>query len=436
MTHSVQLLLFLPVIIMAAKVAGALANRVGQPSVFGELLAGLILGPTFLNILGWPAFLAAPEHAGGEPIELLQLVRDFAEIGVLLLMFVAGLETDLAEMRRVGKVAFWAAFGGVALPMAGGTAVSVAFGLPLYWEAIFVGTILTATSVSISAQTLLELGALRSPEGSTILGAAVIDDVMGILVLSVVVAFAKTSTGEVDVAQIGWIAIRVCGYFAIAVLLGRLLGPLLRWAATLRVTQGVLAAALAAALLYSWAAEYLGGVAAITGSYLAGVLIARTPFKASIDASVHPVTYSIFVPVFFISIGLQANARELGGHAAFTIVLVIVAILAKILGAGGLARLSGFKTSESARVGIGMVSRGEVGLIVAGYGLAAGVIGGEVFSASVVMVLMTTMVTPPMLRLAFPKRAGTEAVIEETIARVPEAAEQARPDAASWPEQP
>lgn len=434
MTHSLQMLLLLPLIIIGAKAAGALAKRIGQPSVFGELLAGLILGPTFLNVLGWPAFVEIPDSGAHPSGGVLQLVRDFAEIGVLLLMFVAGLETDLAEMRRVGKVAFWSAFGGVGLPMVAGTATAVAFGLPLYWEAIFLGTILTATSVSITAQTLLELGALRSREGSTILGAAVIDDVMGILVLSFIVAFAKASAEGVELTQIGLVIVRVCAFFVVAVVLGRWFGHLLRWGDTLRVSQGVLATALAVALLYAWAAEYLGAVAAITGAYLAGVLIARTPYKKQVDAGIHPLTYSMFVPVFFVSIGLQANARELGGHAAFTALLVVAAVFAKIAGAGGCARIAGFTTPQSLRVGVGMVSRGEVGLIIAGYGLTNGLIGQEVFSASVIMVLLTTMVTPPLLRLVFPRGAGTDAVIDETIARVPDMAERNGSGAPSPPD--
>src|SRR5687767_10477561 len=219
MTHFLQLLLLLILIIAAAKLAGAAANHLGQPAVFGEILAGLLLGPTLADVLGWPIF-----HR-----ELLSFVQNLAEIGVLLLMFVAGLETDLDEMRRVGKVAFWAAFGGVVLPMAGGIAIALLFGLPLYWEAIFIGTILTATSVSISAQTLMELGALRSREGATILGAAVIDDVMGIVLLSLVVAFAKASTSGVDVAQIGGVGLRIVVYFLLAVLAGRGLPAVLGW---------------------------------------------------------------------------------------------------------------------------------------------------------------------------------------------------------------
>ena len=194
---------------------------------------------------------------------------------------------------------------------------------------------------------------------------------------------------------------------------------MLRWASSLAVSQNVLAAALVIALVYAWAAEYLGAVAAITGAYIAGVLVARTEFKKSVDAGIHPLTYSLFVPVFFINIGLQANGRELGARVAFTVALLVVAIVAKAVGCGVCARFCGFTTGESIRVGAGMISRGEVGLIVAGYGLANGLIGREIFSASVVMVLVTTMITPPLLRLLFPHRRGRTVLVEEEVGGAP-----------------
>jgi Kef-type K+ transport system membrane component KefB len=388
--------------------------------VFGEILAGLILGPTFLDVLGWPVFGMPEAGALHQTPDLLAVVRDLADLGVILLMFVAGLETDLAEMRRVGTVAFWAAFGGVILPMAGGIATASLFGLPLYWEGIFVGTILTATSVSISAQTLMELGALRTREGATILGAAVIDDVMGIIVLSFVVAFARTSGGGADLAGVALVVVRMAAYFAVAIAAGRFLGPVLRWASRLPVTEALLAAAVVIALIYAWAAEYFGGVAAITGAYVAGVLLAQTPFKRQLDAGIQPLTYTIFVRIFFIGIGLQANGRTLAESLAFTVVLLLVAIVTKAIGCGVFSRLSGFSTMESVRVGAGMISRGEVGLIVAGYGLANGLIGQPVFSAAVIMVLVTTMITPPLLRFTFPRRpfAG-DVTIQETVGHPP-----------------
>jgi len=359
-----------------------------------------------------------PHLAGVAPAPLMAVVQDLADVGVILLMFVAGLETDVDEMRRTGHVAFWSAAGGVVLPMAGGIATAAAFGMPIFWEAIFVGTILTATSVSISAQTLMELGVLRSKEGSTILGAAVIDDVMGLVVLSIVVAFAQAS--EPGVVQILAIVLRMAAFFVAALLVGRHFERIAAWGDRLGVSQGLLATVTVIAFVYAWAAEYVGGVAAITGSYVAGVLLTQTSFKKRIDAGVHPLTYSVLVPIFFISIGLRANGRDLGAHAAFTIALVLVAIGAKAIGCGALAKICGFSPRESLRVGVGMISRGEVGLIVAGYGLGHGLIGQDVFSASVIMVLVTTMITPPLLRLVFPAVERHHVAVEEAIARTPD----------------
>ena len=421
MSHLLQILLLLALVVAAAKLAGAAAARIGQPAVFGELLAGLLLGPTLLNVLSWPLFAgASPDAAAAPPVPLLGLLNDLADVGVILLMLVAGLETDLDQMRKVGTAAFWAATGGVVLPMLGGIAVAAAFGMPVFWTGIFVGTILTATSVSISAQVLMELGVLRSREGSTILGAAVIDDVMGIVVLSVVVAFAQAS-GGVSPLQILLIVGRMVLFFAAAIFAGRFFDRMLAWGDRLDVSQGLLATVTFLAFLYAWAAEYVGQVAAITGSYLVGVLLTRTRFKTRIDEGVHPLTYSVLVPVFFITIGLRANGRELGPHAMFTLVLVLVAIVGKILGSGVMARACGFSNLESTRVGLGMVSRGEVGLIVAGYGLTHRVIGEDVFSAAVLMVLATTMITPPLLRLAYPKvRRRAHVAVEEAFTGVPE----------------
>ena len=173
------------------------------------------------------------------------------------------------------------------------------------------------------------------------------------------------------------------------------------------------------ALVYAFAAEYIGGVAAITGAYIAGVLIAQTEFKSRVDAGIHPLTYSLFVPAFFIGIGLEANGRALGGAVAFTVTLVAVAIVTKVIGSGVAARVCGFEPRQALRVGIGMISRGEVGLIVAGYGMTAGLIGADVFSASVLMVLATTMVTPPLLRLVFPRGRAEAGIVAETIAGPP-----------------
>ncbi len=226
MDHLPQILLLIGGIVVVAKLAGALSVRYGQPAVLGEIAVGLILGPTVLDVLNLGVFSQASPHATGAVDALIDaaqessslvalgetanslyleaLVKDLAEIGVILLMFVAGMETDLEELKKVGKTAFWAAMGGILLPLLGGTLLSYYFGYPLYWEAIFVGTILTATSVSISAQTLIELKVLRSREGTTILGAAVIDDVLGIIILGVVTALSAVgAAGAAESTGIG-----------------------------------------------------------------------------------------------------------------------------------------------------------------------------------------------------------------------------------------
>ncbi len=420
MHHLQQVLLLLASVTIISKMAGALSNRFGQPAVFGEILAGLVLGPSVLNILGWLLF--APHGGGAEVPALAALMHDLSEIGVILLMFVAGLETDLAEMRRVGRVAFWAAFGGVVLPLFGGAGGARLFGYG--WPAaFFIGAVLTATSVSISAQTLMELKSLRSKEGSAILGAAVIDDVMGLIVLSIVVAFAGGAPGAGATGSTGMtivvITLRMLLYFVLAWYLGRaLLGRLTGWFAARPVSEPVLAFVVAVAFMYAWAAEALGGIAAITGSYIAGVLFSQTAFKGAIDRGIHPLTYSFFVPVFFVNIGLQANVRQLGAQIGFTALILAIAVAGKVIGCAVCARLAGFDARESLRVGVGMISRGEVGLIVATYGLTHEVITREVFSVMVLMVLVTTMITPIWLRYVFPRVEEARAAVPESIAHL------------------
>lgn len=461
MSHLLQLLLVLAVIISAAKLAGWLSQRIGQPAVFGEILIGLVLGPSLINFLGWPIFLpheeaghiasAAADAAVQSP--LYNTIRDLAEIGVILLMFMAGLETDLNEMKRVGRIALFAAIGGVIGPLLFGFGAAEMFrnlGLEFtLYESIFIGTILTATSVSISAQTLIELKRLKSKEGTTILGAAVIDDIIGIIILSFVIAFKPAGEGGVKAAEnltghimewithAGAVTAAAAGYvrivilvafmvlfFAAAIWFGRkFFGPILRWAYESPISQGVLSAAVVLGLMYAWSAEFIGSVAAITGSYVAGILVAQTDYHETVEQRLHAVTYSLLVPIFFISIGLQANVRPIfeplgklfNGSMAktetliliFTFVIVLIAVLTKVLGCMLGGKAAGFTWLESYRVGVGMISRGEVGLIVASVGLSAGIIGREVFSIMVLMVLVTTLVTPIWLKFAFRDGGGS-----------------------------
>ena len=398
MTPIMQLLLVLGLLIAAAKLAGVASSKLGQPAVLGELLAGVLLGPTALNLLGLP--FVTDDHLG-------ETVLHLAELGVVMLMFLAGLEVDLDQLRRVGRVAVTGGVLGVVSPvlLGAGVALLFAYGLP---TALFIGIILSATSVSISAQTLLELGRLRSREGIAMLGAAVVDDVLVIIVLSLFVAVAKGAGGTGAVAVI---VLRLLLFAAVAAPLGAWLLPrAARWVARLPISAGLLAFAMVTMLLYAWAAEYLGGVALITGAFLAGLLLGRTEFRHQLEEGFHTLAYAFFVPLFFVSIGLQANARALGrNEMAFALAVSAVAIVSKLLGSGLGARLAGFANGPSLRLGIGMISRGEVGLIVASVGIAEGLIGANLFAVMVIMVLATTLVTPPLLRAAFARAAPEEA---------------------------
>ncbi len=399
MSPVLQLLLELSILIAAAKLAGLLSSKLGQPAVLGEILAGLLLGPSLINLPALP-FFTAPH--------LAETVTEFAEIGVILLMFLAGLEVDLGQMRRSGRVVILAGLLGVALPWLMGLGVALPFRYPLV-EALGIGLLLTATSVSISAQTLLELGVLRSREGIALLGAAVVDDVVVILLVSIFLALAGGGAG--GVGDIALLLVRVVLFLAVFGGLGWVVVPrLLDRVDRLPISQGLLAATVVVALFFAWSAEVVGGVAMITGSFLAGLFAGRARVHHRILEGVSVLTYAFFVPIFFVNIGLNANIWELsGGLIWITLLLTLVAIVSKVLGSGVGARLGGFNNGESLRLGIGMISRGEVGLIVAQLLVAQQVVPNEIITVAVIMVLVTTLVTPPLLRLAFARRDAAPA---------------------------
>jgi Kef-type K+ transport system membrane component KefB len=397
MSEFLELLLALVMIVAGAKLAGYAMGFIKQPMVVGEIAFGLLLGPTVLNFLGWPVF-----HHAATTKETLHLM---AELGVLLLMFLAGLETDVKAMRAVGIPAFTSAVGGVVVPFVGGWALSLLAGLPM-GEAVFIGTILTATSVSISAQTLIELGKLKTKEGMTILGAAVIDDVIGILMLSVVVAvFATGAGGEAAAASTPFwlVVIKMLLYFGVAIAVAPFARRVVNFFSSLPISEPLLAGALVVTMFYGFGAEILGGVAAITGSYLAGIILGNLENRHELEEKAKALVYSLFVPIFFVDIGLRANLIEAltGPLALFGIFIVIVALVGKVVGSGAGALVAQFSRAEAMRVGVGMVSRGEVGLIIAGIGLARGVITQDIFSIMVLMVVVSTLVTPVLLRMTF-----------------------------------
>lgn len=420
MSQELQLLIALIIIITTCKLAGHISARyLRQPVVFGEIMAGLILGPSFLNMLHWGPFASSNAW-------LSDHLHVFASLGVLLLMFVAGLETDLEQMRKVGKTAMWSAVCGVILPLFVGYACCRMFGFGIA-ESAFVGTVLVATSVSISAQTLMELRAMHSPEGMTILGAAVIDDILGIIVLSIVIAFSATmgagslhSSGLAPVISreiahlagvangpalgVGCVLLLMTAFFVVSMLLGRKFHGVIHLADKLHSEHTAAAAALVLMLLFAVMAEVVGQVAAITGAYLVGVFLSQSGFREEIEHSMKPMMHALFVPVFFASIGLGADVHLITSSILpFALTIVAVALLTKVIGCGVGARISGFDARQSLRVGIGMISRGEVGLIVAQVGLSAGVIGRPEYAAMILMVLASTVVTPVLLRLVFPR---------------------------------
>ncbi len=392
MSPFLQLSLALVIIILAAKTGGWVSVRLRQPAVLGELLAGLLLGPSLIDLLHQPFF---------EPETLGETVFNLAEIGVVFLMFVAGMEVDLGEMRRAGRVAIYGGVLGVLVPLLLGALIALPFGYAGQ-SAIFVGVILTATSVSISAQTLLELGVLRTREGIALLGAAVVDDVLVIVLLSVLLALTGGAAG---IGAVALVIANMLLYLALAGAAGWFVLPsLARWADRQPVSEGLAALVLVSALAFAWAAEVVGGLAAITGAFIAGAGLGRSALRDKIEDKMHTITYAFLVPIFFVSIGLHANVREIAGPLVpFLIVLFVVAVASKLIGAGLGARLSGFSNREALRVGIGMVSRGEVGLIVASVGVGENIISQEVFSVVVVLVLLTTLATPLLLRAVFPR---------------------------------
>jgi Kef-type K+ transport system membrane component KefB len=389
MTPFIQSLLLFALILLAAKSAGYLSVRLHQPSVLGELLVGLLLGPTLIDLLHLQLFQ-------GNALFLEELVKETAEIGVVLLMFVAGLELHLKDLARSGRVSTLAGTLGVILPVGLGFLAALAFDSEPE-AALFLGLTLGATSVSISAQTLMELKILRSKVGMGMLGAAVFDDILVILILSITLAVASGGSGFLPIL---WVFLRMLIFLAGSVAFGIWALPwAVRKVSRLPVSQGILAFSLVITFIYAAMAEIVGGMAAITGAFVAGVMFARSPEKEQLERSMSAVAYGLFVPIFFVGIGLSVNLGDFRMENLWlTLVILLVAVLGKLIGAGGGARLEGYAPLDAAMVGAGMISRGEVGLIIASVGISEGLMGEDGFSMIVLMVVVTTILTPPLLR--------------------------------------
>ncbi|BDG48249.1 cation:proton antiporter [Parageobacillus sp. KH3-4] len=379
-----MLIVQLAAILFAAKIAGDISVRLGQPAVLGKLLIGIVLGPSVLGI-----------------VQDTDILKEISQIGVILLMFIAGLETDIDQFKRTGKAATYVGVLGIVVPLALGYAAGMAIGLSME-KAVFLGLLLSATSVSISVQALKEMDQLKSKEGSAILGAAVIDDILVIIAL----AFLMSLTGS-DV-HLGAVILKKIIFFAVAILLAWKVVPfVLRLFAPLRVSESVISAALIICFAFAYFAE-AAGVAAIIGAYIAGLAVSFTDYKQEVFEKVETIGYSIFVPVFFTSIGVAVEFSGALKHIWLMLGLSVLAVLTKLVGAALGAKLAGFSWNSSFAVGAGMVSRGEVALIIAGIGLETKLLTPDLFAVLVVVVLATTIVTPPLLKAIFKGKQATK----------------------------
>ena len=402
----IPLMLALGIILLASRAGGAIARLLNQPRVLGQLIVGLILGPTVLDMLHWGIL---------QGVDLQGTIKEFAELGVLLLMFNIGLEVHLSELAKVGKVAVFAGVLGVVAPVAFTLAVALPAGHDMM-PALFAGVTLAATSVSISAQVLLELGYLHTKEGNALLATALIDDVLAILAVSLTLVLAGAGSGEADAdaSQFLVIIAQMAGYIAGAFLLAWFVLPrVMQWIQRrpqLSQAYGIPIFALISALLFGWSAEYLGGVAAITGAFIAGVGLSKLApaMKHDIEQTMSHLAYVFLVPIFFVDVGLETDLSAFPLEALpFMLILLLMAVLSKVVGAGFGARMGGFNLRESLRVGVCMVSRGEVGLIIISIGLTSGILdgGSELYASLFMVILLTTVLTPPMVRWVFQNKS-------------------------------
>lgn len=376
--------------LLGAKLLGELAGRIGQPAVLGELLAGVVLGP---SLLGW--------------VPLSQGLLLLAEIGLVLLLFEVGLETDLVELMKVGGRAIAVAVIGMILPFTGGYLLTLVAGFPSL-TAIFVGAALTATSIGITARVLSELNMLDTPEGRIILGAAVVDDVLGLVVLAVVSRIAEG--GGVAAGMIGRSTFLAVGFCAAALVAGIPLGRRLILVVDRASVRGVLVAASVGFALLMAVAAKAAGSAEIVGAFACGVILARTNRRHDIDQALKPVV-DVFAPIFFVLVGAQVDPRLLNPFEAANRGALLLALGLTAIGFAG-KFASGFVAGRGVRrafVGAGMVPRGEVGLVFASVGRASGALTPAVFAAVVATVMATTFLAPPLLKLLRPKFPSTAA---------------------------
>ena len=410
-TEAVTRLVFqLAIILAAAKVGGEAFERLlKMPAVLGELAIGIVIGPFALGGVDLPGVGPLFEHIA--PIEgaaeafsaipVSQELWSIAQIGAIVLLFMAGLETDLQQFLRYARPATIVALGGVVFPFAFGAGLTVLFG---YAEsltdnkALFIGAVMTATSVGITVRVLEDLHRLATPEGVTVLGAAVLDDVIGILVLTIVVGLADT--GGFEATSVAWVAFKAIGFWialtGLGILLSRRISTLFQ---RFQVSGAAVALTLALAFLAAGLAESFG-LAMIIGAFSIGLALSGTELAHQLDQPLRAV-YAALVPVFFVVMGMLVDVTAMGDVLVFGLFLSALAIVGKVAGAGVPSLLAGFNRRGGWRIGIGMLPRGEVALIMAGIGISEGILDQDLYGVAIMMTIITTALAPPILAIAF-----------------------------------
>lgn len=382
---SVHYLLDLAIILFAAKVFSTIGKKFGVPEVVGEILAGLVIGSACLGVVKGSDFLSI-----------------MAEIGVIMLMFEAGLGTNLQELKSSGLKATLIACAGVIIPLILGTVLFMSFygfdsfGSERFMKGIFLGTIMSATSVSITVAALKELGKLSSTVGTTIVSAAIIDDVLGIILLTVVTGLSGGSQSE----SVSSVLLKVSAFFAGAIVTGFFVYKGMSWLdSAYSHHRRVPIVSLCYCFLLAYLSETYFGIADITGAYVAGVILCNLSDRDYVERKIDVSSYMIFAPIFFAGIGLKTSFSAMDSRLLmFSVCFVIVALVSKVIGCGGCARLTGFDSGDSLKVGAGMMTRGEVALITAQKGLALGLLTADYFTAVILMILVSSVVTPVILK--------------------------------------
>lgn len=382
----------LAIIVIFAKIFGIIARKCKAPQVVGEIIAGLLIGPSVLGLVQQTDFLI-----------------EMAEVGVVLLMFSAGLETNLKDLMKTGPIAFLIACSGVFVPLLGGSLLYILFygaapwGSEEFYKAVFIGVIMTATSVSITVQSLKELGKLKGKVGTTILSAAIIDDVIGIIVLTFVIGFKSPDSNP------GKVVISTILFFILAVLVGFILYKIFKMLDNRYPhTRRIPIISLAMCFAFAYIAEAWFGIADITGAYVAGIILCSIHDSDYIDKKIDINSYMLFGPIFFASIGLKTNIDNIDSSILlFSVGFVVVALISKIIGCGIMAKLCRFSMPDSLKIGVGMMTRGEVALIVSQKGLSVGLMTPVYFTAVILLIIVSSISTPIILKVLYSRDKGT-----------------------------